>query len=438
LTPHKTTEPPILSLEYAMAFPPNSMADKAAHTDAHSAPLSLLRSMAMGALLVVTPWLGWKAWDVNITMSCWKYEWPELAVCKDIMGQTMEEMVPRLKQRLAKNPGDSTALVNLAILAHPPNPIPGLDGPALLAAAAKAAPQDYAVLELLADQALQKQQWPQALNPLIRLSLWHNDPDSTQTLADLIDQSENKPQLATALMAATQTDGRWLDRVLRAMPKEELDVSIAMPLIEVLMASRRLTPSLGQFVIRALKHEESWSQAHAVWRYFWQSELPLVFNGDFERPFVRDGFDWEIHGVNDHRSGARIDRVGRKDHGQVLKVAFTGKAFRPPILRQDLVLAPGRYWLRGDMQSSDFRSAQGLAWVVSCAHDGRELGRSPALKVTGRVWSTWQVEITMPEDCSDLGAHLTLQTFAPYEAQTGLRGQVLLDNITMTHVDALK
>jgi hypothetical protein len=206
-------------------------------------------------------------------------------------------------------------------------------------------------------------------------------------------------------------------------------VGNAMPLILALMEEGGLTPSLGQFLIGRLKSEGRWMEAHALWRHLWNRPLPLVFNGDFEQAFVRGGFDWEVADANDHRSGARVSTVGRSERGQVLQVEFTGKAIRPPVLRQDLLLLPGSYWLSGRMQSTDLRSEQGLAWVLSCAKDGPELARAPPLKATGRDWTSWRVAATMPADCAGFGARLALQTYAPYEAKTGQRGQVLFDDL---------
>ena len=166
---------------------------------------------------------------------------------------------------------------------------------------------------------MRQQQWPQALDPLIRLSRYHADAEATRTLAVLIAQSGNDAALMAALMAAAQADGGWLDRPLRAMPREKLPLASAMPLILALMDQkgdsaekrRGLTPALGQFVIAQLKREDRWMEAHAVWRHLWNRPLPLVFNGDFEQAFVRGGFDWEVADANDHRSGARINTVGR-------------------------------------------------------------------------------------------------------------------------------
>jgi hypothetical protein len=215
------------------------------------------------------------------------------------------------------------------------------------------------------------------------------------------------------------------------MPKAKLNVALALPMVLQAMQADQLSPKLGQFVIRDFKRSGHWGEAHMVWRHLWKQELPQVFNGDFEQAFVQGGFDWELADANDHRSGARIELVGRKDHGQVLQLTLTGKAIRPPMLRQDMLLTPGRYRLSGEVQSVDLRSAQGLAWVVSCAQDGRELGRSPALKPTGRAWAKWEAQITMPADCKGAAARLALQPFAPYEAKTGLRGEVLFDNMLM-------
>lgn len=394
-------------------------------------PITAMRALAGAALLAAALWLGWKAWDVNITMSCWKHEWPYLKVCEDIMGRTPEETVAKLQERLARNPGDSNALINLLIWANQPGGMPGLDAPALLAAAIKAAPQNSNVLRFQAYDALKKGHWAETLEPLTRLSLYHRDGGAAETIAAMVGQSGNDATLMATLMAATKADGAWLDRVLRAMPAAKVPMASALPFITQLMESQQLTPTLGQFLITQLKREDLWMEAHAVWRHLWNRPLDLVFNGDFEQAFVRGGFDWEVADANDHRSGARIELIGRGSRGQVLKVEFTGKAIRPPMLRQDMLLFPGRYKLRGSMQSSDLRSEKGLAWVVTCAKDGRELGRTESLKTTGREWATWEAAITMPTDCSGFGARLALQPFAPYEAKTGLRGEALFDGLQL-------
>ena len=396
-----------------------------------AAPLTAARAIAGVALLAAALWLGWKAWDVNITMSCWKDEWPHLQVCEEILGRTPEEKVAKLQERLAQNPGDSDALVSLTIWGNQAGGFPGLDGPALLKAAVKAAPQNRYVLLLQAEAATKAQRWPEAIDTLTRLSQYHGELNAIQVLARLIGASGDVPSLNDALMAAAKADGAWLNGILQAMPPAKIPMVKAVPLITQLMETKQLSPSLGLFVIGQFKNEGLWLEAHAVWRYLWGRPLDLVFNGDFEQAFVRGGFDWEVADANDHRSGARVELVGQKSRGQVLKVEFTGKTINPPILRQDLLLLPGKYTLQGSVQSSDFRSEKGLAWLVTCAKDGRELGRTEALKPTGREWTHWAAQITMPSDCGGYGARLMLQPFAAFEAVTGLRGDVFFDAVRL-------
>lgn len=390
-------------------------------------------------LLVAALWLGWKAWDVNITMSCWKDEWPHLPVCEEINGRTPQERVARLQERLAANPGDSQALVELTELAHRPETAAGLDAPALLAAAGQAAPQDVTVLQLQANEALRAQRWPDALDKLTRLSQHHHNADATRVLAELVAlaaQPPAQPTLQQALVDAVDADAGWLDRVLRAMPGAKLPLGSAMPLVALAAAKEPgLSAPLGLYVIRQLKTEGLWLEAHAIWLRLWKRPLGYLFNGDFEQNFVAGGFDWEVIERDPHRGGARIDLAGRRERGQVLRVAFTGRAMKTPLVRQHLLLPPGSYRFAGEFQSGDLRSERGLAWVFSCASDGRELARTAPLMAGGRTWQPLAVSLEVPAECG-LGVALALQTEAPFEAKTGLRGEVVFDRFTLVQAPA--
>jgi hypothetical protein len=103
---------------------------------------------------------------------------------------------------------------------------------------------------------------------------------------------------------------------------------------------------------------------------------------------------------------------------------------KTPLVRQHLLLPPGHYRFAGEFQTSDLRSERGLAWVFSCASNGRELARTEPLKAGGRTWQPLGVSLEMPADCG-LGVALALQTAAPFEAKTGLRGEVVFDRFTL-------
>lgn len=79
--------------------------------------------------------------------------------------------------------------------------------------------------------------------------------------------------------------------------------------------------------------------------------------------------------------------VGRKAHGQVLKLDFVGPCFNHLLRRQLLVLAPGGYRLIGGWPSIAPRSEKGLDWALRCEHDQRELARLASMGNSGREWT---------------------------------------------------
>lgn len=414
-----------------MNHPTNFSDATAAATQSPPGPWSPARKGFTAALVLAALWLGWKAWDVNTTMSCWKREWPQLALCEDANGRTLEEKVARLEQRLARNPGDTVALVALTVYAHRPDAPPHLDPAALLARARAVAPQQGDVLRLQAHGAMQAQRWTEALDALVRLSQYHGDAEATRTLAGLVNYARVNGEVGTALVAAAKADTGWLDRVLRALPAAQVPTVVAMPLIQQLVEHKTLTPKLGLELIRQLKAEGQWLDAHALWMQLWNKPLPMLFNGDFEQPFVAGGFDWETPGGNDHRAGAQVSLSGRKGRGQVLRVEFRGKALSTPVVRQILMLPPGRYRLTGEYQSTELRSEQGLAWVFSCAGSRGEIARAPSLRTTGRDWQRIDLALQVPPECG-FGVSLGLQPQADFEARTGMRGEMLFDNFQLS------
>lgn len=393
--------------------------------------------LALAALVLAgAGWLAWLSWEVNITLSCWKNEWPHLAVCEDINGRTPQERAERLKERLARNPGDNQALVALAVYANMPGLATEAERLDLLARAIKAAPQHRDVLRLQVGEDLRQARWAQALEPLRRLSQYHHDRNASAALAELATVATAEPALQARWQELVQQDTAWLGGVLRALPGAGKTMGEAMPVVLMAMQSPAgLEPRTGQFVIGQLKKEERWIEAHAVWMHLWRRPLPLLFNGDFEQAFVAQGFDWETPGsTNDHRAGAQVDRIGRQQHGQVLRVSFNGKQVRMPVVRQHLLLPPGRYRFSGQWQSSELRSTKGLAWVLRCASpkagEPAEFARLPGIVAKGRDWQTWRLDFEAPERCN-LGVELALVTDAAFEARAGLRGEVFFDKLAI-------
>jgi hypothetical protein len=381
-------------------------------------------------LVAVALWLGWMAWTLNLDEACRLNEWPYLERCPDVDKLPTAEQARLLQERLARNPGDSQALVRLAALAQRPGGVPGLDSDAALNRAVAAAPQDPRVLRMQSNRALNARQWPQALDPLVRLARHHLDGDAAQMLARMIAQQSRDPALQAALIAAVKTDAGWLDAALYQMPPQKLPVSTALPLVDAAAETGQLKPKTGQFLIAYLKSEGLWLEAYGVWLRLWNRPMALLFNADFEQEFLPNGFDWEVLDTNGYRAGAKAQLSGRGERGQVLMVGFTGREMPPVVVQQHVLLTPGKYRLTGEYLSSDLRSNEGLAWVLACAKDRRELARTPPIRAEGRAWQRFDVAFDVPQDCG-LGVALGLQPQAPYEARTGMRGEVLFDRFSL-------
>jgi hypothetical protein len=395
--------------------------------------LANARARAIGLFacaLAAALWLGWIAIERNLQQACHWQQWPYLSRCADPARQSAAQQVQALRAQIAANPGDALSYAALATFTQQPQALAGLDAQAVLAAARQLAPQNRHVLRLLANEALAREQWPEAVDALVRLSLLQGDGEATRALAVMVGQSaRDKAQLA-ALVAQLKLDSGWLDRVIRSLPAAKVPTAQAMPLVQQAMALQLVTPELGMLLVRQLLAERVWLDAHAIWLHLWNRPLGLLFNGDFEQEFVTDGFDWNITDRNTYRAGARVHLPRMGARGRVLQVAFTGRVIAQPVLKQHLVLAPGNYRLSGDYMASNLRSKEGLAWVFGCAADVRELGRSAALKDTGGRWEKFTAVLTLPAGCG-VGVSLSLQTFARYEGATGLRGEMLFDKLEL-------
>ena len=359
--------------------------------------------------------LGWLAVDYNLERACVLGQWPELPSCT-IPTDDVTTRAMSLRKRIERNPGDSEAWINLAMI----------EQGAALDRATQLAPQDYRLQRLQAGRALEQQQWAQAVTWLTRLVQDNGDGPAAVALAKMV----LEPHALAAMLNQLETGSRWLAPVINAMPQARVPVLKAMPLVVRALAAKELSPELVRRLMGGLKAEGQWFEAHALWMAWLGHSIPLLFNGDFEQGFIPGGFDWEVLPVLPSRAGALVRQATASAHGGVLEVDFTGKQVTVPMVRQYLVLPGNRYALRGEFMTSQLRAEHGLAWVVLCVAGGRELARTPALKETGGKWLPLALEFELPPACGPAVA-LQLQTFAPEDALGGLRGRAMFDNFEL-------
>lgn len=389
------------------------------------------------AALVLAVWIGQLSFSANLAHACHAQQWPMRATCVGAddaasVGPAGAEW-DRLRQRVAANPGDGLAMADMARFAGLPASAIGIDGPTLLMQVAKAAPQRTEVLQQQAMQALAQRDWAAAVPRLIRLATGHADAEAARALARLAVLSGGEPGLLQALRSASrQGPLDWVDRVVKAMRSENLPVSPALPWLGELVAAGVVKPATALMLVAALKSEGQWLDAHAVWLQAWRQPLELVHNGDFERDFVPRAFDWTFTDANPATQGALMDRIGFRERGQVLRLRFTGKPLRSPLLTHDLFLPAGRYRLHSDVQATGVWGG-GLRWELVCVQGGRTLARSSPLTPAERSWTTLTSDLEVPEGCQ--ATTLALVAGSNAEARAGATGELLLDRVRLTRLD---
>jgi hypothetical protein len=209
--------------------------------------------------------------------------------------------------------------------------------------------------------------------------------------------------------------------------------SAALPLVVRAQERGVLDSETVRGYVRDLKAQGAWADAYALWLSLHGNTLPALFNASFDHAFETDGFDWEVPSAGPpRRAGVVAERRRAEERGGVLELQFTGRAIQLPIVRQYLFIGPGRYRMRGDHRTHQFRMEEGLRWAVRC--DKAVVGASPALGETGGLWRRFEFEFTVPPGCP-LVASLQLETAPTSDAVLGARGRVSFDAFELEKLD---
>lgn len=358
---------------------------------------------------------------VHLRSACVELDTPYLPLCPD--AATEPEVVrEQLRERIARNPGDSTAWTRL-LVAEPPEASAGV-----LRGAAVVAPFNHNVARWRAAAALESGHLPEGVSLLVDILRHRASADSAKLVAQLATSSEGLQLLRPHLAQSRQ----WLPQVLGASYAMKAPPVDVLPLVaEALDQDGVPTATLREYM-RRLKAGGYWLDAYGLWLAEHKQLVPLLYNGSFDQALDPGGFDWEFARVPRSRAGAILEQEAVARRGFVLDIEFTGRSFPAPLLRQYVFAPPGTYRLRGEYMAQKLRTDEGLAWTVQCTAGRKSVaGHSGALKDTGGVWKPLEVEFTVPKDCGVV-ASLQLEPAVQYEATTGMRGHISFDAFSLT------
>jgi len=378
-----------------------------------------IAALSVAAAGLIALWLAWLSFHTNLDRSCVVRDAAFLDLCSVLEPGTAAHLAA-LKSRIAANPGDANAHVELAIS----SPSAGASG--LVAAAQRLAPGDPGVLMLQASAALERQDWARAVGPLVQLAEHRDNPQPALALARLVGIGQGH------LLSPYLTQGsRWFARVLAQMPQAQAPLSSALALIAQAVRAGVIEAETVRASIHQLKGAGAWVDAYSLWLALQAKAVPTIYNASFDEPFQPDGFDWEVTPAGPPgRAGAIVERRGSERRGGILDIRFTGRTMALPLVRQYLFLGEGRYRLRGEYLAQQLRVEEGFSWVAQCPSSRQPAGRSGALADTGGNWQRFEFEFSVPRGCGAVTS-LQLETQAPSEAALGARGRMAFDALSL-------
>ncbi len=384
------------------------------------------RGGVMALLALGAADLAWFGAQRNLDRACEVNEWPYFSVCPKVDASPSAQ-VEALRLRAARNPGDATTYLALALMTTRPGGIAPLDETRVLGVARELSGQDPMLRRVLASRAIQQAQWTQAISLLSGLVQDDRDADAAQRLAGLI----AIPAARDAMIAALKPGVPWLEPVLRAMPAAKVSVQQAMPLLAQALTMKLLSAEMGLSLVSYLRAGGAWIDAQATWVRLLGRPAPLIFNGGFEEGFIRGGFDWEVPDLSASQAGVQLQQpMLTGASGRVLELAFNGRPLKVPVLAQYLVLLPGRYAFSGRFMARGLRAGEGLTLAFTCTSGNAELIRTPGLTDTDGRWQALALALDVPQQCG--AVLMQLRTQRASDALSGLRGEAYFDDLRLT------
>ena len=357
----------------------------------------------------------------HLRSACVEQDTPYLPLCGDAPTDPAA-VRQELRERIARNPGDSTAWTRLLVSETPEG------SEAVLPGATLAAPNNHNVSRWRAAEALRSGHVAEGIALMVQIVSHRSSAETARVLA----QAAAGPQGLELMRPHLATAKDWLPQVLYASTALKQSPGDLLPLVAAAQAQGTLPEQTRQLYMRSLKASGHWLDAYGLWVAQHKDTVPLLFNASFDQPIEADGFDWEFVNAPRSRAGVLVEQETAARRGFVLDIDFTGRSFTAPVARQYLFLPPGGYRLQGQYMASKLRSEGGLSWGVQCLVGKRPvIGRSPGLQDTGGVWKPFEFEFEVPPDCGAV-ASLQLEPAAAYEATAGIKGHAAFDAFSLT------
>lgn len=334
-----------------------------------------------------------------------------------------EALTPR--ERLQQAPLDGDAFADLAVALRDKG-----DAEATYAMhriASRRDPRDLRIHTWLAEQLLRTGDYAAALEHLdVVLRL---ETDTQQTLLPLMAQWADDPAFAEALAARLRGGADWRGGMMGAL-RAGIQRPGAGAVFAALRESGHIEEAELSYWLDALMAAGEWGLAYSYWASSLDlasgEALPMLYNGDFERPPSQQGFDW--------RTGLRPGSYTEFEpaagaRGQAAHMVFSGRPVDLADLEQALALQPGRYRLSMRLRAVSLRSDQGLRWTLTCEGQPNPLAIGAPIEGTFD-WRTASMDFLVPKTGCP-GQRLRLDNPAPPGSASSVSGDLWVDDLRL-------
>jgi hypothetical protein len=267
---------------------------------------------------------------------------------------------------------------------------------ALYAIAVRLAPRDRLTRAALADRAFAAGDLAAALQQLD--ALWRVAPQMRAPLLRVLPLGDVRVRAALIDRLALQPP--WRDALRSVLLDPATPAANAAHLLDELAARTPLTEAEQGARIVLLQRLGRAPEARRLWLASVgqpaSGVVPLVFDGGFEQPDIRDGYGWRqspppgVAFIDDDRETA--------EGKHALAIEFEGRAVTTPGLEQALALPPGDYALS---TAADNRTdaQRPFAWTLRCQDGGTLLLTLPLPDASTDGWQQVRDRFNVPASC---------------------------------------
>lgn len=206
--------------------------------------------------------------------------------------------------------------------------------------------------------------------------------------------SRNDRQAQGALVALLQRSPPWrLDFFIHALERRE-GLPVAAALVAALKAGPHpVTVDERSRVYQTLIVQGRTDVLRALMKAVGDTEVSGVSDGGFDKGGGTPPFDWKLPS-----SAGVLAEIAPDADGQPALHALISQTGRRSVAEQLVLLAPGRWRITGRVRIEQ-GPAEELAWTLSCAAGGRELGAFNVSAGDKGGWARFTGVVDAPEAC---------------------------------------